>query len=136
MVQDIPGFVKSHLTKIIFEKFPCNPHLLKKNPTNEKYSRSEKWFYTNIVFILNEENKLQYLKWFILRNLTERSGLQKKLKILNSNYSNFWTQIDICVPVFKAALLTIVRRWNFIDRWTNNQHVVYIKYCFWTIPIF
>ena len=30
MVQDIPGFVKSHLTKIIFEKFPCNPHLLKK----------------------------------------------------------------------------------------------------------
>ena len=36
-----------------------------------------------IVFILNEENKLQYLKWFILKNLTERSGLQKKLKILN-----------------------------------------------------
>ena len=30
MVQDIPGFVKSHLTKIIFEKFPCNPHFLKK----------------------------------------------------------------------------------------------------------
>ena len=30
MVQDIPGFVKSHLTKIIFEKFPCNPHPLKK----------------------------------------------------------------------------------------------------------
>ena len=92
------------------------PSLKKKNPTNEKYSRSEKWFYTDIVFILNEENKLQYLKLFILRNLTERSGLQKKLKILNSNYSNFWTQIDICVPVFKAALLTIVRRWNVIDR--------------------
>ena len=83
MVQDIPGFVKSHLTKIIFEKFPCNPHLLKKNPTNEKYIRSEKWFYTDIVFILNKENKLQYLKWFILKHLTERSGLQKKLKILN-----------------------------------------------------
>ena len=63
MVQHIPGFVKSHLTKIIFEKFPCNPHLLKKkNPTNEKYSCSEKWFYTDIVFILNEENKPQYLK--------------------------------------------------------------------------
>ena len=62
MVQDIPGFVKSHLTKRILEKFPCNPHLLKKNPTNEKYSRSEKWFYTDIVFILNEENKPQYLK--------------------------------------------------------------------------
>ena len=30
MVQDIPGFVKSHHTKIIFEKFPCNPPLLKK----------------------------------------------------------------------------------------------------------
>ena len=30
MVQDIPGFVKSHHTKIIFEKFPCNPQLLKK----------------------------------------------------------------------------------------------------------
>ena len=26
MVQDIPGFVKSHLTKIIFEKFPCTSH--------------------------------------------------------------------------------------------------------------
>lgn len=63
MVQDIPGFVKSHLSKIIFEKFPCNPHLLKKkNPTNEKYIRSEKWFCTDGVFILNEENKLQYLK--------------------------------------------------------------------------
>ena len=59
MVQDIPGFVKSHLTKIIFEKFPCNPHLLKKNTTNEKYSGSEKCFYADIVFILNEENKLQ-----------------------------------------------------------------------------
>ena len=56
---------------------------IKKNPTNEKYSRSEKWLYTDIVFILNEENKLQYLKWFILRNLTERSVLQKKHKILN-----------------------------------------------------
>ena len=85
MVQDIPGFVKSHHTKIIFEKFPCNPQLLKKKKTQQmkKYSRSEKWFYTDIVFILNEENKPQYLKWFILRNLTERSGLQKKLKILN-----------------------------------------------------
>ena len=63
MVRDISGFVKSHLTKIIFEKFPCNPHLLKKkNPTNEKYSHSEKWFYADIVFILNEENKPQYLK--------------------------------------------------------------------------
>ena len=30
MVQDIPGFGKSHLTEVIFEKFPCNPHLLKK----------------------------------------------------------------------------------------------------------
>ena len=30
MVQDIPGFVNSHLIKIIFAKFPCNPHLLKK----------------------------------------------------------------------------------------------------------
>ena len=30
MVRDISGFVKSHLTKIIFEKFPCNPHPLKK----------------------------------------------------------------------------------------------------------
>ena len=59
------------------------PSLKKKNPTNEKYSHSEKWFYTDIVFILNEENKLQYLKWFILKNITERSGLQKKLKILN-----------------------------------------------------
>ena len=38
------------------------PSLKKKNPTNEKYSRSEEWFYTDIVFILNEENKLQYLK--------------------------------------------------------------------------
>ena len=35
------------------------------------------------VFILNEENKLQYLKWFILKNLTERFGLQTKFKILN-----------------------------------------------------
>ena len=64
MVQHIPGFVKSHLTKIIFEKFPCNPQLLKKKKTQQmkKYSRSEKWFYTDIVFILNEDNKLQYLK--------------------------------------------------------------------------
>ena len=64
MVQDIPGFVKSHHTKIIFEKFPCNPQLLKKKKTQQmkKYSRSEKWFYTDIVFILNEENKPQYLK--------------------------------------------------------------------------
>ena len=30
MVQDIPCFGKSHLTEVIFEKFPCNPHLLKK----------------------------------------------------------------------------------------------------------
>ena len=30
IVQDIPGFVKSHLTEVIFEKFPCNPHPLKK----------------------------------------------------------------------------------------------------------
>ena len=59
------------------------PPSLKKNATNEKYSRSEEWFYTDIVFILNEENKLQYLKWFILRNLTERSVLQKKFKIIN-----------------------------------------------------
>ena len=43
----------------------------------------KKSFYTDIVFILNEENKLQYLKWFILKNITERSGLQKKPRILN-----------------------------------------------------
>lgn len=62
MVQDVPGFVKSHLTKIIFEKIPMQPPSLK-NPTNENtYICSEKWFYTDIVFILNEENKLQYLK--------------------------------------------------------------------------
>jgi len=35
MVQDIPGFVKSHLTKIIFEKFLCNPHLLKKKKNQQ-----------------------------------------------------------------------------------------------------
>ena len=35
MVQDIPGFGKSHLTEVIFEKFPCNPHLLKKKKTNK-----------------------------------------------------------------------------------------------------
>ena len=39
----------------------------------------------------------------------------------SNHYSNFWTQIDICVPMFKAALLTIVRRWNVIDRWMNKQ---------------
>ena len=33
------------------------PPSLKKNPTNEKYIRSEKWFYTDIVFILNKENR-------------------------------------------------------------------------------
>ena len=51
MVQDIPGFVKSsHATSISLKK--------KKNPTNENHVHSEKWFYTDIVFILNEENKL------------------------------------------------------------------------------
>ena len=59
------------------------PSLKKKYPTNEKYSHSEKWFYADIVFILNEEKKLKYLKWFIPKNLTERSGLKKELKILN-----------------------------------------------------
>ena len=34
----------------------------------------------------------------------------------SNHYSNFWTQIDVCVPMLKAALLTIVRKWNFIDR--------------------
>ena len=54
----------------------------------------------------------------------------------SNHYSNFWTQIDVCVPMFKAALLTIDRRWNFVDTSVNKQNVVYIKYCFWTVTIF
>ena len=40
MVQDIPGFVKSHHTKIIFEKFPCNPQLLKKKKKPNKWKNT------------------------------------------------------------------------------------------------
>jgi len=40
----------------------ATPISKKKYPTNEKYSLSKKWFYADIVFILNEEKKLKYLK--------------------------------------------------------------------------
>ena len=46
----------------------------------------------------------------------------------SNHYSNFWTQIDVCVPVFKATSLTTVRRWknpNFTDIGMNKQNVVY-----------
>ena len=62
MVEDIPGFVKSHLTKIIFEKNPMQTPLLKKKKINKGKNVffEKELFYRDIVFIPGEENKLQY----------------------------------------------------------------------------
>ena len=61
MVQDIPGFVKSHLTKIIFEKNPMQtPPLKKKSNKGKNIFFQKELFYRDVVFIPGEENKLQH----------------------------------------------------------------------------